>query len=212
MGRVVRDLTGQVFGRLTAIAEHGRSEAGRVLWRCQCACGVERIVLAGSLTRGQTVSCGCRHRPLPPPKPPKPQTKRQQVVATKRTKEYQAWASMINRCYNDRSPWFKHYGGRGIEVCDRWLYTPVWFIKDMGDAPSKSHSLERIDNDGPYSPENCVWALPKDQGRNRRTNKVISFCGTKATAVEWAEFIGISPAAFHSRLRRGMPPVLALVM
>jgi hypothetical protein len=205
MGRPTRDLTGQVFGRLTAVEECGRTERGRVLWRCSCACGGEHIVLAGSLTRGLTKSCGCRNKPI------QTKGKRQETVGAKRSKEYQAWASMINRCHNENSPWFKHYGGRGIEVCERWLYTPVWFLQDMGPAPSSRHSLDRIDNDGNYEPANCRWALPKEQGRNRRTNRIISFCGVQATATDWAEALGLTPNTIKQRLKRGMPDVAALV-
>lgn len=156
MGKLV-DHTGEIFTRWTVIKlSSNKSGNGRNLWLCRCECGTEKEVLTGSLTRGKSKSCGClgnnRH-------------------GMHKSKEYKTWQSMKERCYNERNKRYSKYGGRGIKVCDRWLEAFENFYEDMGDRPSDIYSLERLDVNKDYCPENCIWATYEEQNRNRGKNK-----------------------------------------
>lgn len=105
------------------------------------------------------------------------------------------------RCYNPNQPDYKFYGGRGITVCQRWLDSKEAFLEDMGPRP-EGHTLERRDNDGPYSPENCYWATRKEQTRNRRNSVTITYNGKTQTLEEWAQETGISYSTLKARKQR----------
>ena len=121
------------------------------------------------------------------------------------TKQYDVWQQMKRRCNNPKSHVFRLYGGRGIKVCKAWQDSYAVFLADMGDRPSDDHQVERIDNDGDYCPENCRWALPKEQSSNRRTNRLLTHDGMTMTVTQWAERIGISSHCIFQRLDRGWP-------
>lgn len=105
---------------------------------------------------------------------------------------YHTWYAMVARCQNPRAQSYHNYGGRGITVCDRWLESFENFYADMGDRPSNKHSLDRIDNDGPYSPENCRWATWEEQANNRRNNVWIEFQGERLSAAQWSRRLGVA--------------------
>ena len=128
--------------------------------------------------------------------------------------EYRCYTSIKTRCYNKNCPPYHNYGGRGIKMCDRWLGPDgfVNFLADMGERPRDDYSLDRIDNDGDYSPENCRWTDKRTQGNNRRTNKLLSYAGETHTEAEWAKKIGVNRGTLHERLRRGIPLERALTM
>jgi hypothetical protein len=126
--------------------------------------------------------------------------------------EYGVWKAMMGRCYNPNNNMFKHYGSRGIAVCDRWRGRTGFanFMADMGNRPSPKHSIERIDNNGPYSPSNCKWATLDEQLANRRNSVFMTLDGETRTASQWAAILGISPHVLYNRRRQGWPDSRAL--
>ena len=159
------DLSGKVFGRLTALSV--KKGDGRVKWNCVCICGKTKLVWALSLKSGKTQSCGC----LQKEKTSLFKTTHGQTAShlpNKETKEYKAWCLMKYRCNNPNYKEFNNYGGRGITVCDRWLHSFENFFEDMGKKPTSKHTLDRKDPNGNYEPSNCRWATQSQQVKNRR--------------------------------------------
>jgi hypothetical protein len=111
---------------------------------------------------------------------------------------------MIRRCYYRHHPSYANYGGRGIEVCERWVDFGA-FVQDMGDKPSPAHSIDRIDNNGNYEPSNCRWATIRTQSYNKRNNRFIRYQGTLTSVMELSARLGISYSALYGRIQKGWP-------
>lgn len=189
---MAHDLKGQTFGRLTVRdrAENKRSDR---TWLCVCSCGNTHIATSTNLVRGITKSCGClRGDTL---------KALRTFHGLSHTKIHDAWSRMLQRCQNPNHEYYSYYGGRGIKVCDRWLEFQN-FKADMGE-PKKGMSLERLDNNLGYEPGNCVWATPKQQARNRRSNRIVLFRGKEAPLIEHCEDMGLAHATVSARLKRG---------
>lgn len=157
---VFTDISGQKFNRLLVLRQLGKR--GKILlWECLCDCGKKTIVAPHPLKTNKVKSCGCLRKEQNP-------TLRLSHGMARKTPEYNAWCHIKSRCYNEKTPQFKDYGGRGITVCERWLNSFENFYADMGPRPSPEHSIDRKDNSKGYSPENCYWATSEEQNRNRR--------------------------------------------
>lgn len=195
------DLTGQKFGRLEVKKEAGRTKNGKILWLCKCDCGAETTVTGNHLKSKHTKSCGCLSREI---------TRRRNTThGMHDSPTYNSWCSIKVRCDKPQCKSFKNYGGRGIKVCEQWKSFGN-FLADMGEKP-EGMSIERIDNDGDYCPENCRWATRKEQNRNTRNNYMIKHQGKTKCIGEWAEELGVNYSILYSRLRR-YPPEVALNM
>jgi hypothetical protein len=188
---------GQRFGRLVVVAEAERQAPSRAYrWLCRCDCGAVVSIAGFNLRSGNTSSCGCLAK--------------ERLVARSTTHnltrqhpyEYKTWARLRRRCSNPDEKDYADYGGRGIAVCPEWADFAVFF-RDMGPRPSLRHSIDRIDNDGPYSPENCRWATPVEQRRNRRDVTLLACGGRSMLLRDWARETGISESTITHRLRRG---------
>jgi hypothetical protein len=192
------NLEGLKYGRLTAISVVGSHRKGRV-WRCKCDCGGVVDVVSGRLRSGWTKSCGCMklehgHRLA---------KSRIKHGFSHKISEYNIWSGMKARCYNRRSAGWKRYGGRGIGVAEQWRDSFDQFLADVGRRPSVEYSLDRIDVDGDYGPDNCRWALQSIQQNNRRDNLRIEAFGEILTPSQWQAKTGIKASAIRNRLDMG---------
>lgn len=199
MPRDALDLSGQTFGRWTVIRRDGKI-GDQSAFLCQCECGSRKRVRGPSLKSGGSLSCGCAGR--------------ERLGARARRHGahghplYRTWVSMHDRCRRPNHSAFSRYGGRGIYVHQRWAEFSA-FLEDMGRAWRPGLTLDRIDNDGPYSPWNCRWATKKQQSSNR-SRKTIRAAGKNLTTREWAIETGIRPDLIRQRISRGWRPELAV--
>lgn len=195
MGALI-NLKGMRFGRLVVDSISHKDGDGRIHWNVSCDCGNTKTINGKSLRRGLTKSCGCLNKEVV------------KSIMTKHglsdTQIYQVWLAMKNRCYNEKVEGYDRYGGRGIKVCGRWLGGSGFqnFMSDMGERPD-GMTIERIDNDKDYSPDNCRWATMKEQCRNKRSNRWLEHNGEKRLISEWASHIGIGLSTLVGRLERG---------
>ena len=202
MGNFI-DLTGNTFDRLVVI-ERAENAGNEVQWLCRCSCGTIVTIRRGDLTKGKVKSCGCL----------KKETSRNNgkgciTHGMTRTRLYREWSGMKARCCSPENVNFKNYGARGITVCEEWMQSfekfREWAVAAGYDdtAPRGQYTLERKDNDGPYSPENCRWATMKDQSMNKRDTIRLTYNGETLTSLEWAQRTGLSAEMIRRRIRRG---------
>ena len=191
---------GTVFTRMTTIAPPFRKDV-KTFISCRCSCGEERTVRADHLTSGRIKSCGCLKD--------ENASARLRTHGLSHTPEYHAWVAMNYRCYHHTSE-ARNYRDRGITVCARWQESFENFLADMGARPTPKHTLERIDNDRGYGPDNCCWATRFEQMKNTRTTVMVEYGGRRLCISEWARETGIKIGTISSRLQRGWPPGRAL--
>jgi hypothetical protein len=188
-----KDLAGQTFGHWTVL----RYENGT--WLCKCECGTERNIPGYTLSSGRSRGCASCGSPLVAKK-----------YSNLHRKTYDIFKAMLQRCYVPNSSGYKHYGARGITVCDHWRYSYDNFLRDMGECPEE-HSIERIDNNHGYGPGNCVWILRGKQNLNKRNNRMVTINDETACLSEWCRNLGLNHQSVRGRLRLGWSEADALL-
>lgn len=192
------DLVGQKYGRLTVIkrAESRRLESGRLItmWECECECGKSKIVRSDSLRNGKTNSCGCYH------------SEQLSQIKTKHkqagTRLYSIWINMKVRCTNPKTPEYKNYGGRGITICEEWLQNFESFYEwSINNGYRDNLSIDRIDNNGNYEPQNCRWATMEQQANNKTVSQTYTYMGKTKTIAEWAKEKNLKYNTLFNRLK-----------
>lgn len=199
MGKV-KDLTGQRFGRWTAIECTGRNKSGGAMWLCRCDCGTVRVIDGRSLRDGTSKSCGCLSKEL------SKNRKTNYKHGGKSDRLYGVWNGIKDRCYNPKSKHYHRYGGRGITMCDQWRYDYTafrdWALAYGYDPTAKKYqyTIDRIDNDAGYSPDNCRIVSQKVQCSNKGNNHFLTYNGETKTISEWAECTGIRKDTIRRRI------------
>ena len=194
--KATEEMIGNRYSRLVVEEDVGSDKWGAKLISCRCDCGKTIICRAAHVRDGSTHSCGCMAR--------------DKITATLTTHgmagvpEYSIWKDMRARCSNPKHDSYQRYGGRGITICDEWDDFER-FMADMGPRPSDDYSIDRIDNDGPYSPENCQWATQPEQQRNTSRNRYVTFKGQKMTMTDAARAAGLTVGCLRGRFNAGWP-------
>lgn len=201
--KIAKDFVPETFGRLTTIGPSFRT--GRHTRQVfACACGNILCTRTSSVREGSSTSCGCRRSE-------EVRTRRTyHGYATEKPAEYRTWKGMRQRCNNPKDKNYTDYGGRGITVCLRWQEPKgegfINFLEDMGIRPSiegKRISVNRKDNNGPYSPDNCEWADEDTQANNKRTSVLVEYEGTTMTVGQWEKHLGFPRCRLAKRIRSG---------
>ena len=184
MGAVI-DMTGQKFGKITVIKRMGSSTDNRATWECICECGTVKTIIGKELREGKIISCGC--------------AKKERIGDMRRThgksqkRIYKIWQGVKKRCLNQNFKQFKDYGGRGITVCKEWEDDFQSFYRwSVRNGYNSLLTIDRIDNNGNYSPDNCRWIARNKQNLNKRTNIKISYDGDVYALVELSKKLGVS--------------------
>ncbi len=189
---ISEDLVGKRFGRLIVISREYKKNTKQTIWLCRCDCGNEILVAKQKLINHKTISCGCY---------------RKEMVSThnmSQTRIYRIWIKMKERCYNQNHKFYKNYGGRGIRICEEWLNKKNGFINLYNWAIENGYeenlTIERIDVNGNYEPNNCAWITMKEQARNKRNTIILNFNNEEKTLIEWAEITGINKGVILKRI------------
>ena len=182
------ELKGKKFGKLTVLEKVGYDKGRYILWKCKCECGNETIVRSAHLVKGRIRSCGCLNY---------------KANGFSRNRIYIIWKNMLRRCYNTKVKGFKRYGGRGITVCEEWKNDFMSFYNwALRNGYKENLSIDRVNNNSNYEPNNCRWTTALEQANNTRQNVRILYKGLDLTLAEWGRKIGIHPHSFSSRIKR----------
>lgn len=191
--KVALDLKGLKFG-FWKVLRRTKNRHNKSMWICRCRCGKEKAISGSSLKSGTTTKCGSCNISI---------NRRKHGFCLKKSKppEYHIWNSIKNRCLNPNIKQYKNYGGRGINICDRWRYSFYNFLVDMGPKPDKGYSIDRIDNNKGYYPENCRWATIKQQSNNRFSS--IEFNGEKYSKKQLSKKLNKCRFFVSEKLKQG---------
>ena len=182
------EMTGKRFNLLT-VEGPAKSKNGKSYWNCLCLCGNKTVVSGSNLRNGAVKSCGClQHEP------------RNRTHGESKTKLYRHWISMIYRCQNPKNQAYKWYGARGIKVCQKWQ-TFEGFKKWVEETrTNEEYTVERIDVNGDYCPENCTWIPLSSQANNRRSNVMIEYNGKRQNLTDWCKELNLNYKRVHNRI------------
>jgi len=193
MPKSILDLTGHVYGRLTVLSFYHRFEK-RTKWKCICECGKLCIVRGDSLRDGGIRSCGCLKKEM--------DIEKCYIHGGWRTLEYKPWNCMMNRCYNKNDTSYSDYGNRGIIVCESW-HDFNNFYKDMHPRPSLEYSIERIDCNWHYEPENCTWATDAEQAKNTTRSRKFNINGEEINITDICKKYNLNYSIIYWWLKKG---------
>jgi len=197
MGRF-NDIAGERYGKLLALhPTEERTRGGGVIWMFRCDCGSEKAIPANSVRSGRINSCGCVAR----------------KHGKTKTRLYNIWVDMRQRCTNQSHPQFYLWGGRGISVCSEWQSFDSFYKWAIANGYNDKLSIDRKNSDGNYEPTNCRWATAKEQANNTRSNRYVTINGEQKRLVEWCKHYGISTSTAYRRIREfGLPVEEAITM
>ena len=197
-----KDLTGQKFGKWTVIKriENYKTPKGNTYtqWLCRCECGSdERGVLANALLSGRSTSCGCSQREIAS------KTCKTNFTSHKDSKNrlYKIWANIKKRCLNEKASNYKNYGGRGISICNDWLEYESFKLWSLSNGYTDELTIDRIDVNGDYEPNNCRWVTHTVQANNRRNNTFYEIDGIKHTLAEWAKLYNLKYKSLYKQIK-----------
>lgn len=191
MGKL-NDLTGKKYSRLTVIERAGSTAHKKALWKCRCDCGNEVIIIGSHLLNDNTHSCGCYKREIT--------SERMVSHGKSNTRLHHIWKNMRQRCSNPHKPDYKYYGGKGITVDDIWNDYEVFAKWAIGNGYRDDLTIDRIDVNGNYCPDNCRWVSMTEQARNMSRNRVITYNGESHCLSEWGEILGINDKVLGHRI------------
>lgn len=192
----LKDMTNQKFGRLTVISRADNSANGKTMWNCICDCGKKTIVSATNLRTGAVKSCGCMRKETI--------AKSNYKHGQRRTRLYNIWAKMRYRCEKEYDSAYKYYGGRGIKVCKEWSTSFETFQKwALSNGYSENLTIERIDVNGNYCPQNCKWIELSQQANNRRNNILIEYNGKVQSLMKWCKELNLNYYLIRDRIKKG---------
>lgn len=197
----MHDLTGRKYGRLVVTKVSHKTHSG-TYWFCKCDCGNTIKAIINHLNNGHIKSCGCLKK--------ENAKKSFTIHGLYKIPEYRAWIGMKSRCYNHKTKGFKNYGGRGIKVCNRWLNSFENFYSDVGKKLFSKASIDRIDNDKNYSPNNCRWTDRVTQNNNKR-NSFLTIDNVTKKLKDWFYEYNIKPITYHNRINRGWSKKEAMI-
>jgi hypothetical protein len=201
-GKVRKDFSGLKVNRIEVLSYEGQNKSSQSVWLCRCDCGTLFRSVGKDVVKGHTKSCGCWQREA--------RIITHTTHGQSKSPTWVCWVEMLKRCRNTKFVHFKHYGGRGITVCERWL-TYEQFIQDVGERPTKGHTLDRWpNNDGNYEPGNVRWATWIEQGSNKRNNRIVRINEVQKTLAQWCRDFSINPKTVYSRLSCGWNEVDAI--
>lgn len=183
----IRNLYGQKFGNLTVTPIYYVQD-GHAYWLCRCECGEVKFVRGSHMTSGNVSSCGC--------------TKGNIKHRESKTRLYHIWNGMRERCFNENIPDYSRYGGRGIYVCPEWAVYENFRDWALANGYADNLSIDRIDNNSNYCPENCRWATAKQQANNTRKTRLITYNGETHSVSEWARILNIKQSTLSMRINK----------
>ena len=190
--KIRKDIAGQRFGNLVAIEPVGKNSQGGTLWLCKCDCGNYHTTLITYLTTGDCKSCGCTTY------------KKIKEMRTKHgmvnTRIYRIWQNMKNRCRHPNNPRYKDYGARGITYCEEWERFEPFYKWAQETGYNDNLTIERIDNNKGYSPDNCRWATKEEQQYNKRTTHYLTYKGETKSMAEWSKIMNVNLQTLASRI------------
>lgn len=173
----------------------------------KCECGNKKKILNRLVKSRNTKSCGCLRKKIA-----RENGKKSAKHNLRYSEEYNTWRAMKSRCLNPKDPSYKNYGGRGIKIYDKWINSFVEFYNDVGPQPTPEHTLDRKDNNGDYTPENCKWSTGKEQSNKKRNNIIINYNNETYTQTQLCEKYNIKVTTFKDRLKRGLTIEEALTL